>query len=313
MADPEQIAAAGLAVLDPAIASVGERLAWAQSIYDTNIWRLELTGTNKNRSAEPQAFISSTQTDVWPEYSPDGRRILFGSSRAGSNEIWVCGAEGENPVQLTYLNSHTGTPHWSADSQNIVFDSRSDGNADVYVVSAEGGQPRRMTTDPAEDCCGSWSRDGQWVWFCSARSGSLQMWRMPAAGGEAKQMTKQGGFEGFESPDGKYFYYAKGRGVSGIWRIPVAGGEETPVLDVDKIGFLRAWKVADDGIYFAASETPTKLMIKFYHFATEKLTPIVPVEKPFGLGLSLSPDGRWLLYTQVDRRGRDLMLMENFR
>jgi hypothetical protein len=47
---------------------------------------------------------------------------------------------------------------------------------------------------------------------------------MPSSGGEAAQVTRQGGFEGFESPDGKYFYYAKGRDIPGIWRIPVAGG-----------------------------------------------------------------------------------------
>ena len=31
------------------------------------------------------------------------------------------------------------------------------------------------------------------------------------------------------------------------------------------------------------------------------------------LGLALSPDGRYLLYTQVDYMGQDLMLVENFK
>lgn len=311
--NPEQIVAAGQMTIDPAIAPVSERLAWAQSLYDTNIWRLELTGAKRDRRSVAREFISSTQLDNWPEYSPDGRRILFMSVRSGSPEIWVCGPEGENPVQLTNLNTHTGTPHWSSDSRNIVFDSRPDGNSDIYVVSVEGGKPRRLTTDPAEDFCGSWSRDGQWIWFGSARSGSLQIWKMPAHGGEAVQMTKQGGFEGFESPDGKYFYYTKGRNTFDLWRIPVAGGEETPVLEHNKSRLLRAWKVVNEGIYFAAAESPTHLMIKFFDFATGKLMPVAPVEKPFSLGLSISPDGRWLIYAQVDHTGRDIMLMENFR
>lgn len=216
-------------------------------------------------------------------------------------------------MQLTNLNTHTGTPHWSSDSRSIVFDSRVGGNSDIYLISVEGGKPRRLTIDPAEDFAGSWSRDGQWIWFGSARSGSLQIWKMPANGGEAVQMTKQGGFEGFESPDGKYFYYTKGRNTADLWRIPAAGGEETPVLEHHKSRLTRAWKVVDEGIYFAAIESPTRQMIKFFDFATEKLTPVAPVEKPFSLGLSISPDGRWLIYSQVDRTGRDIMLMENFR
>ena len=181
------------------------------------------------------------------------------------------------------------------------------------MISAEGGKPRRLTTDPAEDITPSSSKDGRWIYFGSTRSGSLQIWKMPAEGGSAVQVTKQGGFEGFESPDGQFFYYAKGRGVSGIWRVPVAGGQETPVLERRQAGLRRAWTVVAEGIYFATTETPSQPMIEFFNFATGKLTTIITIDKPFNAGLSISPDGRWLIYTQVDRTGRDIMLMENFQ
>jgi Tol biopolymer transport system component len=309
---PERLVAAGQSVLEPAISPRGGRLAYTQSLRDLNIWRLELSSPN-GQSILPKEFISSTQTEQWAEFSPDGKRILFLSTRSGSYEVWVCGAEGEHPVQLTDLNTHTGTPHWVADGRNIVFDSRREGNADVYMISAEGGKPRRLTTDAAEDITPSSSKDGRWIYFGSTRSGSLQIWKMPAEGGSAVQVTKQGGFEGFESPDGQFFYYAKGRGISGIWRVPVAGGQETPVLERHQAGLRRAWTVVTGGIYFATAETPSQPMIEFFNFATGNLTPIITTDKPFSAGLSISPDGRWLIYTQVDRTGRDIMLMENFR
>jgi hypothetical protein len=37
------------------------------------------------------------------------------------------------------------------------------------------------------------------------------------------------------------------------------------------------------------------------------------VSYQYNPGLALSPDGRWLLYAQIDRYGADLMLAENFR
>jgi hypothetical protein len=43
------------------------------------------------------------------------------------------------------------------------------------------------------------------------------------------------------------------------------------------------------------------------------VTQIATLEKPFFLGLSVSPDGRWLIYSQLDQSGSDIMLMENFR
>ena len=63
-------------------------------------------------------------------------------------------------------------------------------------------------------------------------------------------------------------------------------------------------------------ETATKTVIEYYSFATGDVKPVAVPEKqilPTYLGLSVSPDGRWLLYTQADQRGSDLMLVENFR
>ncbi|MGH9834010.1 MAG: TolB family protein [Blastocatellia bacterium] len=172
-----------------------------------------------------------------------------------------------------------------------------------------------MTTEDAADHVPSWSRDGQWIYFCSNRSGSLQIWKMPAVGGQAVQVTRQGGFDNVESPDGRYLYYAKGCGVPGIWRIPVAGGAETSVLEHHRAGINRQWAVTEKGIYFTATETPDHPLIEFFSFATSKVKTVATLEKtvyPIS-GLAVSPDGRWLIWPQLDRVGSDIMLMENFR
>jgi Tol biopolymer transport system component len=195
----------------------------------------------------------------------------------------------------------------------IAFDLRIEGNSDIYVIGADGGQPRRLTIEPSEDMVPSWSRDGRWVYFGSDRSGSLQIWKAPIEGGQATQVTRQGGFEAIEAPDGKFIYYAKGRRLPDIWRIPVEGGDEAPVLDHHRPAFWRAWAVTGQGIYFATAENPSRPLIEFFNFATGKVTQIATLEKPFSLGISVSPDGRWLIYTQLDQSGSDIMLMENFR
>jgi hypothetical protein len=53
--------------------------------------------------------------------------------------------------------------------------------------------------------------------------------------------------------------------------------------------------------------------VEFQSFATGKMTTIAMVHRQVLFGLSVSPDERFILYTQVDQGGTDLMLVENFR
>ena len=80
------------------------------------------------------------------------------------------------------------------------------------------------------------------------------------------------------------------------------------------LGLWANFAVVAQGVYFiAGSESAAGSSIQFFNFATEKIRPIAAIEKPVSYGLSISPDGRWILYSQWDQVGNDLMLVENFR
>jgi Tol biopolymer transport system component len=298
----------------PALSHDGRRLAYVQAFGDTNIWRFAVPRPPGPRRP-PTKLIASSALDAGPQYSPDGKRIVFVSSRSGGNEMWVCDRDGSNLVQVTSLRgtAMAGTPRWSRDGRHIAFDFNPEGHDDIYVVSVEGGPPRRLTSEKSEDVTPSWSRDGQWIYFASNRTGNWQVWKMPAEGGKAVQVTKGGGFAAFESTDGKFLYYAKGLTVPGLWKVPVEGGEETLVLEQLGATLWGYWGLTQDGIYFYNARTRA---IEFLSFATHKVTQIVKPEKPPGdarMGFAVSPDGRWILYAQVDQDVSDIMLVENFR
>ncbi|MCA1600575.1 MAG: winged helix-turn-helix domain-containing protein, partial [Acidobacteria bacterium] len=299
----------------PSISRQGNRLVFAKYFEDINIWRMEVSRST-GRGISPTKLISSTQYDGAPQFSPDGQKIVFQSERSGLSDIWVCDREGANARQLTVIGGPlVGTPRWSPDGGHIAFDARAEGHSDIYVVNAEGGRPRRITTETSNDVVPSWSRNGRFVYFASNRTGTRpEVWKAPAAGGEARQVTKQGGFAAFESPDGKFLYYAK-LDAAGLWRIPVEGGEERLILDQLKPREWGYWAVADRGIYFINSETKPHATIEFLSFAKSRVTPIATIEKEpinWASNLAISPDGRWILYTQLDRSDSDIMLVENF-
>ena len=251
-------------------------------------------------------MIASTRLDSNAQYSPDGKRIAFESNRYGNQEVWVCDADGSNAVQLVAIG-RSGSPRWSPDSQRIAFDSNVDGNWQIYTVSAHGGRPQRVTKGAANDVRPSWSQDGKWVYFSSNRSGggqSWQIWKMPAGGGEARQVTKDGGYNPFESKDGKTIYYLKRNVDLGpLWKVPAEGGEESQVADG-----VGSFVPSRGGIYFLSGKG-----LQYLDLSTGKSKTILTIEKAVFLGLTLSPDEHWLLYSQVDQRGSDLMLVDNFR
>ena len=297
---------------EPIISRDGRRLAYTQRSENVNIWRYEVPRT-KARTTPPTRFIASTGLNASQQFSPDGRRIVFASSRSGDIEIWVCDRDGLNPRQLTFFASLSGTPRWSPDSRQIAFDSEAGGRDDIYVVNAEGGRPIRLTAGPTNNDTPSWSRDGRWIYFASDRAGAWQTWKIPAAGGQAVQVTKHGGFAAFESFDGKTLYYAKGQSAAGLWKAPVAGGEETPVLEQLGAGLWGYWGLTAEGIYFYDAATKA---IEFFRFNSLKVSQIAKPEKPPLLespGFAVSPDGGWILFAQEDREESHIMLVENFR
>jgi Tol biopolymer transport system component len=249
-----------------------------------------------------------------PQFSPDGSKIAFESTRSGTYEIWMCRSDGSEVIQLTHFNSATGTPRWSPDGQQIVFDSTAPGNKDVFVVDTHGGVPHQLTSEPSSEGVPSWSRDGRWIYFASDRTGRDEIWKKPSTGGPSVQVTHQGGFAAFESPDGRFLYYAKGQTVPGLWRIPTKGGEEIEMISSLEAGHWGYWAVVENGIYYL--DTTAKPGIAFLDVNTRRTTRVFDLEnRPAqeAPGLAVSSSQGTILYTQLDALSRDIMLVENFR
>lgn len=155
----------------------------------------------------------------------------------------------------------------------------------------------------------SWSHDGKWIYFCSDRGGTRDIWRMPAQGGGAVQVTHTGALAALESADGKFVYYTKSdEGTAGLWKAAVEGGEETQLLDA--VVPNRGFAVAEDGIYFVTGTGAYTL--RFLSFRTGRQRVLATLDDHV-IYLSLSPDGKSILYSQNERAGSDLMLVEHFQ
>jgi eukaryotic-like serine/threonine-protein kinase len=324
-AEPQRLAIPGENNTRPAISRDGHRLAFGRGFSRSSIWLGAAPNDGTSRGTRHPATITdaklllaSTRSDDSPQFSPDGKRIAFASTRSGSFEIWTCEADGSNPVQLTFLNGAgiPTTPRWSPDGTRISFDSDAAGNFDVWVVNANGGKPQRMTTDPTNDGDPSWAHDGHWIYFDSGRTGRVQMFKIPSSGGEAIQLSQDGGVAPLESSDGKFIFFAspdaesKAGGATSLWKMPIHGGQATKIIE-----HLRSYidlAIVDSGVYFIPTRSAgSGSSIQFLSFATNQIRTIATFDKPLGAGLAVSPDGKWMLYSQVEA-GSELMLVDNF-
>jgi eukaryotic-like serine/threonine-protein kinase len=300
---PQSVEIAGLGAWQPAVAAKRDRLVFSKLQGSPDIYRLEA-----GRPAEP--VITSSFVEADPEFSPDGQRVVFASSRSGDMEIWIAEADGSNPTQLTRApGTWQGSPRWSPDGRRISFDRQGeDGHWDVWTIEADGGSPRRLTQDPGNEIFSRWSRDGRFIYFSAKRDDSpaFDVWRVPVAGGAEERITHGGGDQAQESIDGRTLFFMRGGGPSALVAQPVAGGPEREVVKC-----VSFFVVGPAGVYYQEC-SGVSLFLRDPATGRERILGKLDHQSG-GPRFTVSPDGRSFLYPRLVGAGFDLMMIENFR
>lgn len=294
-------------------------LAWVRNLSANNLWRMP----SDQSGGPPELLVNSAAMDIDAEWSRNGR-IVFRSDRSGVNELWIANADGSGAWQATqFRGPFTGDPHWAPDGRSIAFTSRVTGNPDIFVMRCELGatacsDPWRLTRSPAPDANPTWSADGRWIYFTSSRSGKFEIWRMhPDGSGEAERITWNGGYYARESADGKWLYFSKLIEHAGFWRItlPVHGSDQMETelaIDVPEQA-VATWALGTHELfYYPSTKNPAVpfLSVRAVDLQTGSTRDLPLKNVRLGRGLSLSPDERWLLRSQVDRGLTLVMLAE---
>jgi Tol biopolymer transport system component len=293
---PVNILSAGPNAAIPTVSRAGH-VAFSRVRVESSIWRQEVP--SEGRAALPPVRLTkAVAADGNADYAPDGRRIVFGSNRSGTRDIWTCDSEGAHCQTVTSFGGSyaTGSPRWSPDGRHIAFDSGAGGRMHIYVVDANGGSPRRLTDDQTGGIVPRWSRDGAWIYFSSSRSGRNEIWKIPSAGGAPIRITRSGGCCAMEAPTANALFYTKTTDQADLFRSEMDGSDERLVLGgVAKRGFV----VTDDRIYYLHEDADASVSLRAFLLRTGEETRIAHIDEPLFLGLGLSPDGRYLIYTQM--------------
>jgi Tol biopolymer transport system component len=295
----------------PTVSAKGDKLAFSTAYGSVNIWRRDLL----HPQAPPVELIPSSREQGDGQYSPDRKRIAFTSDRSGLPGVWIGNEDGSNLVQVSPPAPMSGSPQWSPDGNKVAFDLRSQDRLEIYVTDVSQGVPRKLVTNISKVYRPHWSRDGKWIYFTSDEPGRTGIYRCPASGGDAIVLSRDiDGFSPRESFDGETVYFVEGSSKPVLRKVSLLEGQPGTESEVDGLPRLRAndqWDLSRGGIYFVPAERPRSL--RYFDFATRQIHPIFEVNKDFERGLSVSPDGRWILYSLAGDLNNDIMLVDHYR
>jgi len=101
-----------------------------------------------------------------------------------------------------------------------------------------------------------------------------------------------------------------------LWRVRTDASGEQEVQGMPEVQFNGdTWVPTGSGIYFI-SDVDRQTEVDFFDFKSQLVKRVFALEKSlpgWSGGVSISSDGKWLLYPQLDGRSSDLMMIENWK
>jgi Tol biopolymer transport system component/tRNA A-37 threonylcarbamoyl transferase component Bud32 len=191
----------------PRFSPDGRRVAVS---FDGDVWIYDLA------SATPMRLTSGARNDR-PEWTADGQRILFRTTRDGADALWWQRADGSTgPERLLRLDNGpqegviTPDGKWlvvrtigTTTKRDVRYRAMS-GDTTLYPIAASEFDELMPRVSP----------DGKWIAYISDESGIVEVYVRSFPGPSGKvQVSLGGGSEPIWAPDGRRIYYRRARDV----------------------------------------------------------------------------------------------------
>lgn len=240
-------------VSEPALSPDGTRLAfrgWGEPSSEKSPYQ-------DCAKAVPARYLANTTLDgtelrgtggFWedshPDWSPDGKRLLFDTGRNGDGitRILVINADGSGEEDLRIAGQQ---PSWAPDNERFVYRGcdLTGNRCGLWLAKALPAKPWETgfnmlgpVLQEAEASHPDWSPLGDQILYQSPISGSWDLYVINADGSGKRQLTSDASIEGLPawSPDGQWIsYLADAGGNWGIWIMRADGSERQQLFAYD--------------------------------------------------------------------------------
>ena len=222
----------------------GGKYVWAL-FPDFDVYQADLSGKIIKKLTDSPGY------DAEATISPDGKKIVFTSTRSGDIELYTMDLDGSNVKQVTHELGYDGGAFFTPDSKKLIFrasrpkteeeiktykellakDLVQPTAMELFMCNVDGSDLKQLTHLGGANWAPYMHPSGEKVLFCSnhkSKSGRLfNIFMMNLDGSSLEQITYDGVFDSFPmfSPDGKKLVFSSNR-VNG-------GGRDTNVFMAD--------------------------------------------------------------------------------
>jgi serine/threonine-protein kinase len=276
----------------PRISPDGSQIVSWLNDQDNDLWRWDFSRLTLTRVTFAPEF------DSYPVWTPDGRRVIFASERAGARNLFSQAADGTGPVErLTTSDDLQDPSAVSPDGNHLIFMDQSPNNGyDILQVELAGNHHvAGLVQTQFNETNGIVSPDGRWLAYDANDSGKNEIyvrpypdvnsgrWQVSTGGGTRPLWSRNGQELFFTSAAGEIVAVSVGREAS--WsaaspRIIVKAGFDTITPGL----FGRQYDVSPDGQRFlmlkrgGADQTPVAPQIVIVQHFDQELKRLVPTK-----------------------------------
>jgi serine/threonine protein kinase/Tol biopolymer transport system component len=240
---------------EPRFSPDGRRLAVRMRDPRTgagDIWVFRFPeGTATRMTSEPSDEFS-------PIWSPDGREIVFSSSRDGMPHLFRMSLADMAAKVLVPVDGHVQWAcDWSADGRSLVYIDRDPSTwQDLWSFPLQGDRkPAALVVTRFKEVDARLSPDGRWLAYASDESGQNEVYIQPYPGpGEKRRVSLSGGSAPAWRGDGKELFYLDLEAEPAVMSVSL-NPSDAEVLDAPRPLFhagshVRDYDVTKDGQRF---------------------------------------------------------------
>ncbi|WP_065967657.1 amidohydrolase family protein [Streptomyces sparsogenes] len=277
------------------------------------LWALPARGGEARRLTDIDTEASE------PDFSPDGRHLVFQSYADGNFHLWLARADGTGARRLTKGATDHHEPRFSPDGKRIAYAAETDGRYAIHVLDLDTGESRLWTSAPeatTQEAQPFWHPDGHAIVFTSGKGDAPQsVVRADADGTRTTLVTvTKGRVAGPSlSPDGGKLAYVH---LTSSAASLVVDGTVVSGDGEDVFPFAARWLSGDEVFYTADGKVRRRSIaggaVRDIPFTARLTVPCVP-ERPAArdfdstapravkgiLSPSLSPDGNRVAFAAL--------------
>jgi Tol biopolymer transport system component len=225
----------------PVLAPGGRRAAVTRMVQrNFDIWLLDL-----GRGIS-QRFTFDPANDAHAIWSPDGRRIVFATTRNGKWDLFEKLADGATDERPLLTSAQDKFPlDWSSDGRFLLYVTQgSRTGSDLWALPLVGERtPVPVAVTSADERQGQFSPDGQWLAYVSNETGRDEIYvRSFPPSGAKWQVSTAGGADPRWRRDGRELFYLALNGQ--LMAVPIQIDREAHTMNSDAPSVLFPTRLA---------------------------------------------------------------------